>query len=149
MEKERNELIKQMIEEIRQIAYGVHVYLANGYLEKVYENCLRHRLEKAGHKVEAQKSLKVCDEDGYEIGDYFADLVVDGQVILELKSVRTLTAEHYAQVLNYLKISGCPAALLVNFGSYRFEVRTVIPNFKPVPREPHNPSFSISPSLHG
>ena len=57
--------MEKLIEEVRQIAYGVHVYLGNGYLEKVYENCLRHRLEKAGYKVEAQKRLAVRDEDGY------------------------------------------------------------------------------------
>ncbi len=119
----------KLLDEIRKIAYEVHVYLANGYLEKVYENCLKHRLEKAGHKVVAQKSLKVYDEDKYEIGDYYADLVVDDKVILELKSVKTLTAEHYAQVLNYLKITGFRKALLINFGSFKFEIRTVTSKF--------------------
>lgn len=59
------------------------------------------------------------------------------QMILELKSVSTLRGEHYAQVLNYLTITGFAKALLINFGSYRFETRTVIPNFSP------------SPPLHG
>lgn len=121
--------MKTLIEQVRQIAYGVHVYLSNGYLEKVYENCLRHRLLKAGFKVEAQKNLKVYDEDGFEIGDYFADLIVNDCLLIELKSVKALTGEHYAQTLNYLKITGFEKALLVNFGSYKFEVRTVVPNF--------------------
>ena len=121
--------MKKLLEEIRKIAYEVHVYLANGYLEKVYENCLRHRLEKAGHKVEPQKSLKVYDDDGYEIGEYFADLVIDDKVIIELKSTRALTNEHYAQVLNYLKITGLEKALLINLGSYKFEIRTITANF--------------------
>jgi len=121
--------LEKLVEAVRQIAYGVHVYLGNGYLEKVYENCLRHRLQKAGYTVESQKNLKVYDEDGYEIGDYFADLIVDGKLIIELKSVRALSGEHYAQILNYLKITGSPAGLLVNFGSYKFETRNVIPNF--------------------
>ena len=125
--------MKKLLEEIRMIAYEVHVYLANGYLEKVYENCLRHRLEKAGHKVESQKKLKVYDNDGYEIGEYFADLVVDDKVIIELKSTKALTNEHYAQVLNYLKITGLKKALLINFGSYRFEVRTLTSNFSGSP----------------
>ena len=123
------EPIDSLVEEVRQIAYGVHVYLSNGYLEKVYENCLRHRLEKAGHRVEAQKSLKVFDEDGFELGDYYADLVVDGRLLVELKAVKGLTAEHYMQVFNYLKITGYQRALLINFGSYKFEVRTIVPNF--------------------
>ena len=122
--------INELLAEVRQIAYGVHVYLANGYLEKVYENCLHHRLLKVGHKVEAQKSLRVFDEDGFELGEYFADLVVDDCLIVELKSVKRLTGEHYAQTLNYLKITGYAKALLINFGSYRFETRTVTPNFE-------------------
>ena len=121
--------MKELLDEIRKIAYGVHVYLANGYLEKVYENCLRHRLEQVGHRVAAQKNLKVYDEDGYEIGDYFADLIVDEKVIVELKTVKALSSEHYAQVLNYLKITGLRYALLINFGSYRFEIRTIVSNF--------------------
>lgn len=136
--------MQKLIEQVRQIAYGVHVYLANGYLEKVYENCLKHRLEKAGYKVEAQKNLKVHDEDGFEIGDYFADLVVNDSLILELKSVRALTGEHYAQTLNYLKITGFKYALLINFGSYKFEIRTVVPNFSG-----SVDTLSTSPSLHG
>ena len=121
--------MEKLLDEIRRIAYEVHVYLANGYLEKVYENCLRHRLEKAGHKVESQKNLKVYDEDGYEIGDYFADMVVDEKVIVELKTVNALSPEHYAQILNYLRITGYARGLLINYGSYKFEVRTVVPNF--------------------
>ena len=134
MEKDR---IDKLVEDVRQVAYDVHVYLGNGYLEKVYENCLRHRLEKSGYKVEPQKRLEVRDEDGYLIGEYFADLVVNGELIVELKAVSALVGEHYAQVLNYLKITGFKKAILINFGSYRFETRTVIPN------------FSTSSPLHG
>ncbi len=156
----------QLIERVRQIAYGVHVYLSNGYLEKVYENCLRHRLLKAGFKVEAQKNLRVYDEDGFEIGDYFADLIVNDCLLIELKAVRALAGEHYAQTLNYLKITGFKKALLINFGSYKFETRTVIPNFAngaevPVASDIYatgslqdadladSESFSTSPPLHG
>lgn len=127
----------KLVEDVRQIAYGVHVYLGNGYLEKVSENCLRHRLEKAGYKVESQKRLEVRDEDGYLLGEYFADLVVNGELLVELKAVSAIVGEHYAQVLNYLKITGFQKALLINFGSYRFETRTIVPNFSP------------SPPLHG
>ena len=121
--------MKTLLDEVRQIAYSVHEYLGNGYLEKVYENCLRHRLLKAGHKVEAQKPLRVFDEDGFLLGEYFADLVVDDALIVELKSTQTLTNEHFAQILNYLKTTGCEHGLLINFGSYRFQVRAVVSNF--------------------
>ena len=138
--------IEDIVKTVRQIAYDLHVYLGNGYLEKIYENGLRHRLERAGFAVEAQKPLVVRDDDGFLLGEYFADLIVDGRLIIELKSVKTLASEHYAQVLNYLKITGFERALLINFGSYKFEVRTVVPNFNRVEVEM---SSASSTDLHG
>ena len=119
--------IKTLLDRIRQIAYDLHAYLGTGLLEKVYENGLLHRLKQAGLKVEAQQPLKVYDSDGFCLGEYFADLVVEDKVIVELKVVKGIANEHYAQILNYLKITGAPAGLLINFGSYKFEVRTVVP----------------------
>lgn len=116
-----------LIARVRQVAYDLHTYLGTGLLEKVYENGLLHRLQKEGFHVEAQKPLNVFDSDGFCIGEYFADLVVEDSLIVELKSVKSITNEHYAQILNYLKITGAPAGLLINFGSYKFEVRTVLP----------------------
>ena len=133
--------IKTLVDRIRQIAYDLHAYLGTGLLEKVYENGLRHRLKQAGLKVEAQQPLKVYDSDGFCLGEYFADLVVEDKVIVELKAVKGIANEHYAQILNYLKITGAPAGLLINFGSYKFEVRTVIPHF--------NSSSTSSTLLHG
>ena len=118
---------RELIARVRQVAYDLHTYLGTGLLEKVYENGLLHRLQKEGFHVETQKPLNVFDSDGFCIGEYFADLVVDGCLIVELKSVKSITNEHYAQILNYLKITGAPAGLLINFGSYKFEVRTVLP----------------------
>ena len=119
--------IKTLVGRIRQIAYDLHAYLGTGLLEKVYENGLCHRFKQAGLKVETQRPLKVYDSDGFCLGEYFADLVVEDKVIVELKAVKGIANEHYAQLLNYLKITGAPAGLLINFGSYKFEVRTVIP----------------------
>ena len=133
--------IKTLVDRIRQIAYDLHAYLGTGLLEKVYENGLAHRLRNDGLHVETQKPLSVYDADEFCLGEYFADLVVEGRVIVELKAVRNIADEHYAQILNYLKITGAPAGLLINFGSYKFEVRTVIPRFTP-------PSTS-STLLHG
>ena len=124
-----NKEIQELVDKIRQVAYDLHVYLGIGLLEKVYENGLRHRLEQAGLRVESQKPLNVYDSDGFHLGEYFADLVVEGQVVVELKAVQKISNEHYAQILNYLKITGAPAGLLINFGSYKFEVRTVMPRF--------------------
>ena len=129
MDKDAEDVkIQELLARIRQVAYDLHVYLGTGLLEKVYENGLSHRLKQAGFKVEAQRPLKVYDIDGFCLGEYFADLVVEDKIIVELKAVKGIANEHYAQILNYLKITGAPAGLLINFGSYKFEVRTVIPH---------------------
>ena len=108
---------------VRQIAYYVHVCHSNGHLEKVYENALIHRLRKAGLDVKQQHPLKVFDEDGTEIGDYFADVLVDNKLIVEIKAAKNIADEHVAQLLGYLKASRVEHGLLINFGSYRFQVR--------------------------
>ena len=120
------EKLRELAAQVGQIAYGVHEYFGNGLLEKVYESALEHRLVKAGYKVERQKPLKVFDEDGFCVGDYFVDMLVDDKLIVELKAVKTLAPEHFAQILNYLKISHNPVGLIINFGSYKFERRTII-----------------------
>lgn len=128
---------RELVAKIRQVAYELHTYLGTGLLEKVYENGLRHRLEQAGLKVETQKPMKVYDNDGFCLGEYFADLVVEDKVIVELKAAANIANEHYTQILNYLKITGAPAGLLINFGSYKFEIRTVIPRFSSPDASPH------------
>ena len=107
---------------IRQIAYELHVYLGTGYLEKVYENGLAHRLSKAGFNVKTQVPIKVCDEDGYVIGDYIVDMLVDG-IVIELKAVSALQNAHIAQTINYLSAMKIDYGMLINFGSPKFESR--------------------------
>ena len=120
------EELKTLAAKVGQVAYGVHEYFGIGLLEKVYETALEHRLVKDGFMVERQKPLNVYDEDGFCVGEYFADLIVDEKLIIELKATKTLSSEHLAQVLNYMKITRQPVALLVNFGSYKFERRTIV-----------------------
>ena len=122
---DRVEELRKLASAVGQIAYGVHEYFGNGLLEKVYETALEHRLDKAGYKVERQKPLKVYDSDGFCVGEYFADMFVNDALIVELKAVKTLAPEHLAQILNYLKITGLPIGLIINFGSYKFERRTI------------------------
>ena len=114
---------KALCDCIRQIAFDIHVYHGHGHLEKVYENALAHRLKKTGLEVEQQVPLQVFDEDGTLIGDYFADLIVEGEVVVELKAAKAMAPEHEAQVLGYLKSSRKEHGLLINFGAYRFEIR--------------------------
>ena len=92
-------------------------------MEKVYRNALAHRLRKAGLDVRQQYPIQVYEEDGTLIGDYYADLLVEGWLIIELKTAKALADEHSAQVLGYLKSARLEHGLLINFGSYRFELR--------------------------
>ena len=117
--------LRELASKVGQIAYGVHEYFGNGLLEKVYESALEHRLIKGGYKVERQKPLKVFDDDGYCVGDFFIDMLVNDCLIVELKAVKTLAPEHFSQILNYLKITHSRVGLLINFGSYKFERRTI------------------------
>ena len=119
-----DEEAKVICDTIRQTAYSIHLYLGVGYLEKVYENALAHRLRKQGIDVQTQVPIQVVDEDGYVIGDYLADMVVGG-VVVELKAVSALNGAHIAQLLNYLKATGVKHGLLINFGSDKFECRKV------------------------
>jgi GxxExxY protein len=91
--------VKTMCDRVRQISCDIHVYHGHGHLEKVYENALTHRLRKAGLDVKQQHPIKVYDEDGTLIGDYVADLLVEGWLIVELKTAKALADEHTAQVL--------------------------------------------------
>ena len=118
--------IFQLCDEVRQTAYDIHVYHGNGYVEKVYENALAHRLRKLGLDVKQQHPLTVYDEDGTVIGEYLTDLLVDNRLIIELKVAKALADEHAAQLLNYLKGSRIEHGLLMNFGSYKFQIKKYI-----------------------
>src|SRR5262245_47476215 len=115
--------VKSLCDRIRQISYEIHVYHGHGHLEKVYENALAHRLLKAGLRVKQQHPINVYDEDGTLLGEYLADLLVENCVIVELKTARKLASEHDAQTIGYLKSSRMEHGLLINFGSYKFEIR--------------------------
>lgn len=95
--------------------YSVYNKLGYGFLEKVYENALKIELTKLGQQVERQKFIKVF-YDNIEVGEYFADLVVNNSVIIELKAAETLMEEHENQLINYLKATEIEVGLLLNFG---------------------------------
>jgi GxxExxY protein len=115
--------IKALCDQVRQTSYAIHVYHGQGHLEKVYENALVNRLRKAGLIVRQQHPIQVFDEDGTLIGDYLADLIVENQLIVELKTAKTLASEHEAQIIGYLKSARIEHGLLINFGSYKFQIR--------------------------
>jgi GxxExxY protein len=103
-------------------AYKVHNTLGRGYLEKVYENALKIELEKQAFKVEQQFPIPVFYE-GVNIGDFYADLLVDSTIIIELKAVETLHARHEAQLVNYLTATQIDDGLLINFGSSSVQIK--------------------------
>lgn len=105
----------ELTERIIAAFYQVYNTLGWGFLEKVYHNALLHELGKHGLAVETKKRFDVF-YDGVLVGEYFADMVVEGLVILELKSVEQLAIAHESQLLNYLKASGVAVGLLLNFG---------------------------------
>ena len=111
------EHINQLCDVVRETSFALHRYHRNGHVEKIYENGLAHRLRKRGLEVKQQHPLKVFDEDGTLLGEFFADLYVENTLIVELKATRAVAEEHIAQLLGYLKSGRIETGLLINFGS--------------------------------
>jgi len=109
-------------------AQRVSLELSNGFLEKVYENALALELRTAGLEAKQQQSVRVLYR-GQQVGEYFADLLVEERVIVELKAVAALNEIHRAQCLNYLKASHLRICLLMNFAKPRLEVRRIVAGF--------------------
>jgi len=108
-------LHENITEKIIEAYYKVYNTLGYGFLEKVYENALKIELKRLNLTVDQQKSIKVLYET-FEVGDYFADLIVEDLVIVELKAAENLCEEHEAQLVNYLKATNLEVGLLLNFG---------------------------------
>ena len=110
---------------INGAVFEVNSILGPGFLEKVYENALLVELNHIGLKVQAQAPIKI----GYKgkwVGEYFADLLVEQKVIVELKTVVCLTSLHEAQLLNYLKASEIRIGLLVNFWHPKAQIKRIV-----------------------
>ena len=108
-------LFKEETDEIIAAFYEVYNSLGYGFLERVYQNALYQELMRRGFKCEAQHKIKVYFK-GHEVGEYFADLLVNGHIILELKAVDSICNEHELQLINYLKATEIEVGLLLNFG---------------------------------
>ena len=105
----------EVTESVLKAFYKVYNFLGYGFLEKVYENAMRIELTKMGLKVLQQKKIKVYYEANL-VGEYFADLLVNESVIVELKAAENICEEYEAQLLNYLKATEIEVGLLLNFG---------------------------------
>lgn len=108
-------LHEELSEKILGCYFTVYNKLGYGFLEKVYENAMMIELCDAGLKATAQKSIEVYYEDQL-VGNYFADIIVEDKVIVELKAASALLEEHEAQLLNYLRATKMEVGLLLNFG---------------------------------
>ncbi len=106
-------------------AVKVHKTLGVGFLEKVYENALMLELNKAGLKAEQQRSVPVYYE-GHIVGDFYADIIVDDTLILELKAVKAFANEHSACCMNYLRCTNLPVCLLLNFGQTIIQIKRLV-----------------------
>jgi GxxExxY protein len=112
----------EITEQILNACFEVSNELGHGFLESVYERSLLIALRNKGLAAENQVPLQVRFRQ-QTVGEFFADLVVEKKVVLELKAVKSLAPEHMAQVLNNLKATGMGVGLLVNFGSPKLEYR--------------------------
>ena len=115
--------INQLCDLVRETSFAIHCYHRNGHMEKIYENAVVHRLRKQGVSVAQQHPIPVRDEDGTPLGEFFADLLVEGRLVVELKAARAVAEEHIAQLLGYLRSSRIETGLLINFGSPRLHVK--------------------------
>jgi GxxExxY protein len=106
---------KELTDGILKTFYEVYNELGYGFLEKVYQNSMYIELKNKGYQVEAQNKIKVYYK-GTEVGEYYADLIVENQVILELKAVDYIVKDFENQILNYLRSTDCEVGLLLNFG---------------------------------
>src|SRR5437870_663323 len=113
-EHESRKPVDDIIESVVGAAYEVANVLGAGFLEKVYERALARELRLRGILARTQVALPV-QYKGVKVGDYSPDLLVDGQLIVELKCVETFSNEHIAQCLNYLKASGLRFTFMINF----------------------------------
>jgi len=106
---------KELTAKIIECAYKVHNTLGFGFLEGIYQNALLIELLKTGLQSEKEKKIQVY-YDTQLVGDYISDIIVEGKIVLELKSVKELHPAHEAQLINYLKATGIEIGLLINFG---------------------------------
>ena len=117
--------INDLTYKINGAIFEVNKVLGPGFLEKVYEKALLIELKSLGLKAESQVPLSV-NYKGNDVGEYFADIIVEKQIILEIKAVESLHKLHEAQILNYLKATGMKLGLLINFTYPKAEIKRFI-----------------------
>ncbi len=135
---------EKLTEKIIGCAYQVYNQMGYGFLESVYENCLMIEFKKVGLSAEAQKRISIYYEN-QNVGDFIADIVVEDEVILELKSVRHIAKEYEVQLVNYLTATQLDVGLIINFGEHKVEVKRKVRELKPVDQQDQNPVNPVHP----
>ena len=118
---------KEEVDEILKAFYEVYNTLGYGFLERVYQNALYFELTNRGFTCEAQKKIEVCYK-GRVVGEYYADIVVDQHIILELKAAESLCPEHEYQLINYLRATDIEVGYVLNFGKHAMFKRKIFTN---------------------
>ena len=126
---DENGYLESLTERVIAAVFEVSNTLGAGFLEKVYERALLKELGLRGIRATSQTSLAVTYK-GHHVGEYFADLVVEDELVIELKCADRLAAEHTAQCLNYLRASGFRLCLLINFQNPKVEWKRIINGFQ-------------------
>ena len=119
----QKDFIFQICDEVRECSFELHKFLRHGHKEKIYENGLANRLRHRGIEVVQQPLLSVFDDDGTLLGDLDLDMLVVGELVIELKAVKTILNEHISQLLGYLRASRKEHGLLINFGSPILQIK--------------------------
>lgn len=122
-----DEELNKITEKIIGCAFKVSNTLGIGFVEKVYENSLVHEVLNTRLRVQQQHPICVF-YDQKLVGEFFADLLVAEKVLVELKVVRSFDNTHMMQCLNYLRASGLPVCLLINFGRPKIEIKRIVPS---------------------
>ena len=123
----------KLTEKIIGCAMKVHSALGSGFLESVYQNALAHELRKEKLEVECEKSIKV-QYDGIVVGEFSADMLVEGRLMVELKANQALVTANEVQLVNYLTATGTNAGLLLNFGAERLGFKRKFKTYRPKQR---------------
>lgn len=135
---------KELTNKIIGAAYTVYNKMGYGFLESVYEKCLMIELHKAGMRVENQAEILVRYDDKV-VGEFKADLLVENEIIIELKSIRNIIQVHEVQLVNYLKATGKDVGLLINFGESGVQVKRKVRDLDTI--SPKNNSVSVNPVI--
>lgn len=117
--------LNRISEKIIGCAFNVSNTLGAGFLEKVYHNALMVELIDNGLYAEKEKAISISYKNKI-VGEYYADILVNNQIIVELKAVKTLNEIHQAQLLNYLKATNLHLGLLINFGTPKVQIKRMV-----------------------